>query len=470
MSLRIHDNSNLYRLLNTIAQLEINRATALARLSTGKRINRAADDPAGLIAMKKLESELASVETALDNNQRTRSMLDVADGALAEVSSLLLDIERLCIAASGDSLSASEKAANQVQVDSAIASIDRILNMASFNGKKIFGGDHQIAATLSAADAADIKDVRITSRHPSQSSVSLTVNVTAAATQASTAGTSIADITSALNAETVLTVAGKDGTATITIASGSTLDQMISTINQSKGVTGVSASKSGTELVMASVDYGSDAFVSVNAISGDENVVGTANTGKLTGSDATVTVNGQNALTSGTEIYYNGNGISFTANLAANTTGVRTITVVGGGATFQLGTDASTRATIGLNGMNAASLGRSDLGYLSNLKSGGSAALTTDPSQAVSIVKKAVKQVASEAGRVGGFLKYQVGSSINSLAVQRESLSSAVSNIRDADMARETANLERANLLAQTALILLSTVNNDKKNLLNLLM
>jgi flagellin len=470
MTIRIHDNSNMFRLLNVFNQLEMQRATAFTRLSTGMRINSASDDPAGLIAMNSLESELSSVETAIDNNQRTKSMLDVADGALTEVSSLLSDIESLAAESAGDSLSAAEKAANQAQIDSALESIDRILNTSSFNGEKIFGGANQITASLTAADAADLKDVRVYSRNPDQTDVSLTVNVTAAATQATTSGTSIANITDNLSAETTMTVGGKDGTATVTIASGSSLDQMISSINQSKGTTGVSASKSGTELVMTSVDYGSDAFVTVNALSGDNDVVGTAQTGKIEGEDATVTVNGQDAQTDGTEIYYSGNGISLSANLADNTTGSRSITVKDGGATYQLGADSSTRATISLNGMNTASLGRSDLGYLSDLKSGGSADLASDPAQAVSIVKKAIGQVASEGARIGGFQRYQVNSTINSLGVQRVSLSSALSVIRDADMAAETAELERSNILSSAATSLLSMVNSDQKNMLSLLM
>jgi len=461
MAIRIHDNSNMYRLLNVFNQLEMQRATAYTRLSTGMRIYSASGDP---------ESELSSVETAIDNNQRTNSMLDVADGALTEVNSLLSDIEGLAAECEGDSLSASEKAANQAQIDSALESIDRILNTATFNGEKIFGGANQIAASLSAADAADLKDVRVYSRNPDQTDVSLTVNVTAAATRASTSGTSIANITENLSAETTLTIGGKDGTATVTVASGSSLDDMISTINQSKGTTGVSATKSGTELVMTSVDYGSDAFITVNALSGDNDVVGTAQTGKLEGEDATVTVNGQNAQTDGTEIYYSGGGISLSANLASNTTGTRTVTVKSGGATFQLGADSSTRATISLNGMSTASLGRSDLGYLSDLKSGGSADVASDPSQAVTIVKKAIDQMASEAARVGGFQRYQVESSINTLGVQRVSLSSAISVIRDADMAEETAQLERTNLLANAASSLLSMVNADQQNMLSLLM
>jgi len=244
---------------------------------------------------------------------------------------------------------------------------------------------------------------------------------------------------------------------------------MVSTINASKGLTGVSAAASGTELRLDSEDYGSESFVSIAAISGDQDVVATANTGKLTGTDAAVLVNGQSAMTSGKEIYFNGGGLSFSGTLVTNTTGTRTITVQGGGATFQLGTGASSRATIGLPALNTHALGRADLGYLSDLKSGGSASLTSDPSKAVTIAKKAIKQMATQAARVGGFVKHQVQSSINSLGVTRENLSSAASIIGDADIAAETARLERQNLLANTAITLLSVVNSQQNSVLSLL-
>jgi len=468
MALTVNNNANLFRLLSIYNQTNNDRALTLARLSTGKRINRASEDPAGLIALKTLESEMASVDAAIENNQRTRSMLNVADGALTEVSSLLSDIEALAVEAAGGTLTASEKAANQAQIDSALDSIDRIVNNATFNGQKLFGGANSIATTMSVADAADVKDVRVYSRNPNQSNVTLTVNVTAAAAKASTSGTSIANVTANLSAATTVSIAGKNGTATITLASGSSLANIVSTINSYSGLTGVSAAASGTELRLDSTDYGSEAFVSINAIAGDVDVVATANTGKISGTDATVLVNGQQADTSGVEIYYSSGGLSMSATLASNTTGSRTITVVGGGATFQLGTDSSSRATIGLDGLTSSALGRADLGYLSDLKSGGSASLSNDPSAAVTIAKKAVNQVASSAARVGGFMKYQVEATNNALNVQKESLSTAASDIGDADMALEMAKLERQNLLASTALSLLGTVNVQNQNILAL--
>lgn len=470
MGLTINHNASLFRLLTIMNNNEAERQSTMTRLATGKRINRGSDDPAGLIAVKSLGSELAAVNAGIDNNQRTKSMLDVVDGALTEITSLVSDLERLAVAAVGDTLSTEEKAANQAQIDSIIDSIDRIVNTSTFNNKPVFGGANQIAATMTASAAADIKDLTVYSRNPNQSSVSLSVNVTAAATRASTSGTSIANITASLSAATTVTIAGKDGTATLTFASGSTLNEMVSTINNSSGLTGVSAAASGTQLRLDSTDFGSESFVSITALSGDQDVTGTANTGKLEGEDATIVVNGQSAMTSGKEFYYNGNGVSFGATLDSNTTGTRTITINGGGATFQLGTDSGSRATIAIPSLTTATLGRSDLGYLSDLRSGGTSDLNTDANQAVTIAKEAVQKLASVNARIGGFMKHQVDASINSLSAAKESLSSAISTIEDADIAVETSNLERQNLLANTTVALLGIANSQHSNVLSLLL
>jgi flagellin len=463
MSLTIGSSSNLLQILSAMQRNNAERAVTLARLATGRRINKGSDDPAGLIAATSLESEQAGVDAALANNQRTKSMLDTADGAMMQVSGLLSDIERLAVASAGSTASAAEKAANQAQIDSAVDAIDRIMGSTTFNGQKIFGGQNNIEATMTAADAADIRDVRAYSRPTDSSSVTLEVNVTAAAKRATTSGTSIANVTAALSADTVVSISGKDGTQTVTLASGSSLASVISTINGVKGLTGVSATSSGTQLKLTSVDYGADAFVSVSALSGDVDFTSSAHVAREKGTDATVTVNGQAALTSGTEIYYNGGGVSLSANLASNTTGKRTLTISGGGATFQLGASASDQATVGIPGLDSHSLGRSDLGYLSDLKSGGSASIATDPAAAANIAHLAVKQAATATARLGGFQKYQVDATIGALNAMKEGLSAAISSIRDTDMAAETANLQRQNLLASFGTSLLDVVNQQQQ-------
>src|SRR5215212_4775499 len=114
----------------------------LQRLSSGLRINRGADDPAGLIASEGLRSEIAGINQAIDNSSRASNVISTAEGALSEVASLLLNVKDLVVeAANAGALSTEEIKANQLQVDSAVASITRISNTTTFAGLKLLNGN-----------------------------------------------------------------------------------------------------------------------------------------------------------------------------------------------------------------------------------------------------------------------------------------------------------------------------------------
>src|SRR5688572_27208027 len=90
----------------------------LQNLSTGLRINRGADDPAGLIASEGLRSEISGINQAIDNSSRASNVIATAEGALSEVGALLLNIKSLVVqAANTGALSSAEIAANQLQLD-----------------------------------------------------------------------------------------------------------------------------------------------------------------------------------------------------------------------------------------------------------------------------------------------------------------------------------------------------------------
>ena len=118
-----------------------NLNTSLERLSTGLKINTGKDAPAGLIASETLRSEIAGINQAIDNSSRANNVINTAEGALSEVSSLLLEVQALTNqAANTGALSAEEIAANQLQVDSILNSINRIANTTQFNGVKLLNG------------------------------------------------------------------------------------------------------------------------------------------------------------------------------------------------------------------------------------------------------------------------------------------------------------------------------------------
>lgn len=122
---------------------------SLVKLATGLRINAGRDDPAGLVSSEALRATLASLEAETRALHRTDHVANVADGALGEVSDLLVEAEALAVAnANTGAMSDAEREANQLQLDSIMQSIDRIASTTEFNGQKLFDG----TATLRAGD------------------------------------------------------------------------------------------------------------------------------------------------------------------------------------------------------------------------------------------------------------------------------------------------------------------------------
>src|SRR6059058_4502306 len=149
-------NTNIASLA-AITQLTRNQndlATHLQRLSSGLKINSGKDAPAGLIASESLRSEIAGINQAIDNSQRAGNVINTAEGALGEVSSLLLEVQTLTNqAANTGALSPEEIKANQLQVDSILTSINRISNTTQFNGVKLLNGqlDYTVANPVTSA-------------------------------------------------------------------------------------------------------------------------------------------------------------------------------------------------------------------------------------------------------------------------------------------------------------------------------
>lgn len=458
-------NINTLTLLNILNRTSADQSQSLTRLSTGSRINRGADDPAGLIASRVLDTELTAVNAAITNNQRTDSMLNVAEKAINEVSGLINEIKSLAIqSANEDGISADEIAANQAQIDEALTAIDRIIGSAEFNGKKLLDGS--LGITTTGVDTSKLSDLRVFSRDPN-AATSLTVSLQSAATQAEAALA-----TTSASSDTSVQVQGRNGSVTIEVTAGENLSSVEAKIDAATTQTGVEAFVSGTSLYLRSSDYGSSAFVRSTIISGDNTNYSAVND---SGSDAVVSVNGQATAVDGLTVNYSSNGVSLTFNLTEDyndgtVTGDESFSVENsGGATFQLGVTATTRSTIGIDGLYASQLGSAVTGYLATLRGGAANSVVNDPNQAAKIATEAAEQIAKAQGRLGGFQKFQVKTAMAQQTAAKEGLTSALSTIRDVDYATETSNLNRQNVLLQSAISLLGLANQQSSQILSLL-
>ncbi len=483
-------NINTLQLLNILNRTQSAQSNVLTQLSTGLRINKGSDDPAGLIALANLNAELTAVNAGIANNQRTDALLSTADAALAEVSSLLSEIEAMVAASTNeDALSASEIAANQSQIDSAIQSIDRIMRTTTFNGKRLLDGS--LAINTTGVDSTKIENLKVFSRGQSTTATTMTATITASAQAASAAfGTpyfTAAGTNINTSGTTQLSITGTLGNAVITLGSGLTRTGIIDAINDATAMTGVSASRDGNQIELNTNGVGTDEFIIIDVLSGGvlNSHVGAGSTSSIIetsrqiGVDAAVTVNGQTANVDGLDVSFTANGISLQYSLEedygfgriANRSNTDTFNIeVTGGATFQLGADTNTRQTIGISELFTHRLGGGDSGgFLSDIKGGGIADLNTDVATALKVAKKAIGDVATARGRIGSFIKFQVQTSLNSLEATKVQLSNATSIIGDTDYAAATAELNKQSVLLSSGISLLGLANQQAGQILALL-
>ncbi len=476
-------NTNIPSLLARTDLRKANESlgTALKRLSSGLRINRGADDPAGLIASESLRSELAGVRQGIENSQRAASVIATAEGALGEVASLLVNIKSLTVqAANTGGISPEEIKANQLQIDSAVQSITRIANVTNFAGLNLLDGslDYQLSGVI---------DTEITTAHVfnaqfgDATSVPVDVEVIQSAQPAK-----LVWATSALNSAVTIEVAGVNGVETLQFAASTTVDQIFTAINQVKDATGISATwiNAGTHasgILMNSTTWGSDAFVSVEALPGSgsfttHDSVALANVVKRgVGVDVGATVNGAYTVGRGLDISLNSTYLTLDISLdpsIGGTNGATSFTITGGGALFQLGPHVSIneQRSFGIQSIVASRLGDSSIGWLSQIVTGGVHSLVAGGAEeAAEIVDTAIGQVAALRGRMGAFERNTLMTNINSLEVAMENVSASESSIRDADFAMETANLTRGQILTNAATSVLAIANSQPQSVLQLL-
>jgi flagellin len=139
---RINTNVSSLVAQNNLAKSNTELQTALTRLSTGLRINSGKDDPSGMIAAARLGSDIASTNQAISNTKAAESMIDTADSALSQVTTLLNEVRALIVQTANDSTMSSEQiAANQSQIDSSLAAIDRIAQTTNYQGRNLLNGN-----------------------------------------------------------------------------------------------------------------------------------------------------------------------------------------------------------------------------------------------------------------------------------------------------------------------------------------
>src|SRR5881275_3592775 len=152
MSLRINTNVEAFNAHRQLAATSDKLATSMERLSSGYRINRAADDAAGLAISEKLQGQIGGLDQAQRNAQDAISLVQTAEGNLQEVHSMLQRVRELAVQYKNGSLSASDKTAIQSEVNQLASEIERIGSTAQFNGINLLNSAQTVSFQVGAQD------------------------------------------------------------------------------------------------------------------------------------------------------------------------------------------------------------------------------------------------------------------------------------------------------------------------------
>lgn len=429
---------------------------SMERLSSGLRINRAADDPSGLVMSELLRVQVSGLDVVQQNVAEAVNLIKTAEAALTEMNALLRQINDLALdAASNTNNSQEARNALQAQVASALSTIDAIASNTKYAGNNLLDGSVGVKATI--LDTTHIASAQFAS---SVTSGQTTVTVTAAATKASADTTNTySAVTSNLdNGGTIVINGVIIGTYTTT----NTVQDVINDINSKSHVTGVTATWDSDHVELNQVNYGSDQRIiyteSADILNGAAGI-------SQAGTDAVATVTGAGAGTynAGKGLVLQdattGNKITLTQAGNQEETWSNAISVASGRASFQVGLTASETAEISIRSVTTTSLGIANLDI--STVAGATAALSS--------IADAIEIVNTLRGELGAFQSNKLESQGRSLAVARENLAASESSIRDTDFGKEMAEFSTAQILVQSATAFLAQANALPQNVLQLI-
>ena len=465
----------------------------LERLSTGLKINKAADDASGLVISEFQRAQISGLEQGIANIDRAVNLVQTAESGLNEINSLLINIRQLAVdSANAGALDGDSLAANQADIDNLLGTIDRIADTTKFGTIKVLNGDSGLRGQATDSNVTFLKATDLgtaTQNHE-------VVISTAAQRAEVTSGTDgIAAGGATLTAAETLTVNGVD----ITLDEGFNSTQVVNRINEYTGATGAFAVVEGTgaaaTIDIRASEFGSQTRVTVlSDVAAGAGSTGfgmtfldtDANTGDaISGVDIQGTIGGGTAIGKGNILVgdagQTGAGIAVEINADTETSQVTVtgtqgdIVVTDNSRKFQIGafagdgTFTQETAQIAINKFDSDSLGIGVTGSLyqklSDIQIG-----TFDGAQdSIVVIDKSIEEVATMRGDIGAFQKNTLQMVQSKVRSELQNLQEAESTVRDTDFTTEIAKFTSEQIRQQASTTVLGLANQTAQGILSLL-
>ena len=440
--------ANANRMLNVTTSAQ---SKSTEKLSSGYRINRAADDAAGLTISEKMRKQIKGLDRASTNAEDGVSAVQTAEGALTEVHSMLQRMNELATQSANGTNSSTDRQAIQDEIDQLSTEIDRVSETTKFNETYLLKGqngttdkymkahDAGFAGTLADGDKTATFSMKI------KAGESLKIGGTDYDVYADGSGVSdLQDAVKNAGAGKKVNIDGTEYTIVDTTAVDATKNQLEATTIAAKIKAGAKV-KVGTADAVTAVDTTKATSISVTKATDKvkEQLKAANDIGAVDGKS---TVTAGKAIADGTVEFTIQKGhatvadtLSFNLHVGADADSTNKITV---------DIDAMSSAGLGIKGINVST--------------------EQNATYSIDAIADAISQVSSQRSALGA-VQNRLEHTINNLDNVVENTTSAESRIRDTDMAEEMVNYSKNNILAQAGQSMLAQANQSNQGVLSLL-
>lgn len=461
--MKINRNMSAVITNNQLLRTERRLSASMERLSSGFKINKAGDNPAGMAISNKMKAQIDALDQAESNASDGESVLRIADGALNEVSSILQRIRELSVQAANGTNSYSDRQSAQDEIDKLTEEVDRISSDTEYNTKALLDGSSDVRVYSKQTDRMDISDsVRAGIYEFSVDIPAETASYTIPAPSGTAAGTIHIN---GVQAEYI---------------QGMSEEEFYEVLRTSAEQAGCVATRTNGSYKIESAEYGSrqeltlqvteelaaDLGISGNpAAQRSEDGGGYIITEK--GTDAEITLNTNNGFAKTATVNADGarikitdiGGFSMDFMLRNNEMEDVKIEVTDIGAmSIQIGANQYQDMDVRIPEVSSKSL------YLDKVN----VTVVNGPENAMNTLDEAITKLNDVRSRIGAFTN-RLEYASNSLAETKEDMTSAYSGILDTDMAEEMTEYTQQNVLEQATVSVLAQANDLPEKVLSLL-
>ncbi|MDX2470344.1 MAG: flagellin [SAR324 cluster bacterium] len=486
MSLRVNHNTAAINAHRNLLQNTTAANKTLEKLSSGLKVNRAADGPATLVISEQMRGQISGLTQAIDNSEVGVSMVQTMEANLQEISNQLISMRQLAVHASNEGVNDETMLqADQDELNNSLDTITRIATQAQFGNKRLLDGSNG-ASGSTTGEALSFVGANLKTRDSAEKGFD--VKITQNAAKASVTGTAALTDEMVQGGET-LTIIENGKTANYTTRADDTLQTAFKNFSSEMKKNGLNVDATMSEtgvMTLTHKEYGSGNRFQVSSSTAGllSQTAGEIEVSKE-GLDVKGTINGESATGKG-QILRGIDGAENVDGLQVKIAGkiggeegipddgqgiaVGRVYVSQNSLNFQVGANHGQTVGISVDSIRADNMATN----VDNESGYGSLADVDvrnfqGAQDAIKMIDDAVTAVAAKRGEIGAFQKNTLESNLNNLRVANENLISSESVLRDTDMAAEMATYTKTQIMSQAATAMLAQANQSPRSVLELL-